>query len=138
MDILQLHHVSLPVKNLEKSKTFYREILGLREIQRPNFPFGGAWFQVGDRQELHLILEHTDATYRHQKGADPGDIHFAVRVRSYRAVLEFLRSKGYQEEAGDGDLMLVKAIPHAPTGYPQLYILDPDRHLIEINAEKLD
>ena len=34
--------------------------------------------------------------------------------------------------------MQVKGVPHAPTGYPQLYILDPDRHLIEINADKLD
>jgi hypothetical protein len=23
-------------------------------------------------------------------------------------------------------------------GYPQLYLLDPDRHLIEVNAERLD
>jgi hypothetical protein len=23
-------------------------------------------------------------------------------------------------------------------GFPQLYILDPDRHVIEINAERLD
>jgi len=22
--------------------------------------------------------------------------------------------------------------------YPQLYVLDPDRHLVEINAERLD
>jgi glyoxylase I family protein len=138
VDIQVLHHVSLPVTDLERSKRFYREILGLREIERPRFPFGGAWFQVGERQELHLILQHTDATYRSHKGADPGDIHFAIRVKSYRAVLEFLHSKGYREDAEASDLMQVKAVPHAPTGYPQLYILDPDRHLIEINADKLD
>jgi hypothetical protein len=28
----------------------------------------------------------------------------------------------------------VIARPHAVTGYPQIYILDPDRHVIEINA----
>jgi len=138
VDIQLLHHVSLPVKDLEKSKRFYREILGLKEIERPKFPFGGAWFQLGERQELHLILQHTDATYRLNKGPDPGDIHFAVRVRSYRTVLDFLLAQGYREDAAEDDLMQVKPVPYAPTGYPQLYILDPDRHLIEINAEKLD
>jgi hypothetical protein len=30
------------------------------------------------------------------------------------------------------------ALPRSVVGYPQLYVLDPDRHLIEINAERLD
>ena len=138
MDIEALHHVSIPVSQLDRSKEFYREILGLREIPRPNFPFQGAWFQVAGRQELHLILQHTNVTYRGNKGIDPGDIHFAVRVKSYRATLEFLRSKGYREDADAADLMQLRALPQPITGYPQMYILDPDRHLIEINAEKLD
>jgi glyoxylase I family protein len=28
--------------------------------------------------------------------------------------------------------------PHATEGFPQIYILDPDRHVIEINADQLD
>ena len=35
-------------------------------------------------------------------------------------------------------MLKLKASPHATAGFPQLYILDPDRHVIEINAEKLD
>jgi hypothetical protein len=27
--------------------------------------------------------------------------------------------------------------PHATAGFPQAYILDPDRHIIEINSAKL-
>ena len=61
MEILQLHHVSLPVTDLERSRRFYREVLGLEEIERPPFPFPGAWFRLGDR-ELHLIAgESVDA-----------------------------------------------------------------------------
>ena len=138
MDIEALHHVSVPVTHLDRSKEFYREILGLREIPRPNFPFQGAWFQVAGRQELHLILEHTPVTYRVNKGIDPGDIHLAVRVKSHRQTLEFLRSKGYREDADAADLMSLRVLPKPITGYPQIYILDPDRHLIEINAEALD
>ncbi len=138
MHIELLHHVSVPVKDLERSKRFYREILGLQELRRPDFPFGGAWFRMGNNQELHLILEHTDATYRAGKGIDIGDHHFAIRVRSHREVKEFLRSKGYREDAEDSDLMKMRVFPSPITGYPQIYILDPDRHLIEINAAVLD
>jgi glyoxylase I family protein len=136
MEIEVLHHVSLPVTDLERSNTFYREILGLSEIPRPNFPFGGTWFRLGGNQELHLILQHTNVTYRGGKPIDPGDIHLAIRVRSYQRTLEFLRSKGYREEAED--LQQLRSIPNPITGYPQIYILDPDRHLIEINAAVLD
>ena len=138
MDITSLHHVSIPVSDLGRSKAFYSEILGFREIPRPNFPFQGAWFEVAGRQELHLILAHTDVTYRLNKGIDPGDLHFAVRVKSFHQTLAFLRSKGYREDADASDLMQLRVLPHPVTGYPQMYIIDPDHHLIEINADALD
>jgi glyoxylase I family protein len=129
-----IHHVSLPVTDIEASKRFYREIMGLREIQRPPFDFPGAWFQLGGNQ-LHLIVD-ANSTRREDKGVDSRDIHFACRVRSYRAALEFLKSKGYDENSAE-DLMRMKCSPHATAGFPQIYILDPDRNIIEINAEKL-
>jgi len=47
MKINSLHHVSLTVTDLERSRRFYREVLGLQEIARPAFNFPGAWFQLG-------------------------------------------------------------------------------------------
>jgi glyoxylase I family protein len=136
MNIETIHHVSLPVTDLDRSKQFYRDILGLAEIPRPPFDFPGAWFQLGDRQ-LHLIV-HSNPTLRGSKGVDSRDIHFAVRVRSYRSALEFLRSHGYREDEQESDPMRMKVSPHATAGFPQIYIVDPDRNVIEINAEKLD
>jgi glyoxylase I family protein len=137
MRIETIHHVSLTVTDLDRSKQFYREILGLREIGRPAFPFPGAWFQVGGNQQLHLIV-HSGATFRGAKGIDTRDGHLALRVVSYRSALDFLGSKGYREDAGDQDLMKMQTNPRATAGFPQIYILDPDRNVIEINAEKLD
>jgi glyoxylase I family protein len=137
MEIQIIHHVSLTVSNLERSRQFYREILSLQEIERPAFPFRGAWFRVGENQQLHLIV-HTDATFRGAKGIDTRDVHFAVRVASFRQALEFLRSQGYREDADYADPMKMIANPRATAGFPQIYILDPDRHVIEINAAKLD
>jgi glyoxylase I family protein len=136
MNIQLLHHVAVPVSDLDRSISFYRDIIGLEQIVRPNFPFPGAWFRLADGQELHLIV-HTNPTYRTGKTVDSRDIHFAARVPSYRQVLEFLLSNGYREESAD-ELKKVYTNPHSITGYPQLYIMDPDRHMIEINAASLD
>ena len=135
MQIAAIHHVSLTVSDLERSRAFYREILGLEEIARPNFGFPGAWFQLGETQQLHLIV-HSAATFREGKGLDTRDSHFAVRVADYWATAEFLKSRGYREDGVDEFHRLILN-PHATAGFPQIYILDPDRHVIEINAASL-
>jgi catechol 2,3-dioxygenase-like lactoylglutathione lyase family enzyme len=133
MNIDSLHHVSLPVTDLERSRRFYREVLGLREIARPNFNFPGAWFQLGSTQQLHLIV-HANPTFRTGKSLDTRDIHFAARVGDYWKTVEFLHSKGYREDAAPDDLLRIIVNPRATAGFPQMYILDPDRNVIELNA----
>jgi len=133
MKIQTIHHVSLNVTDLERSRRFYREILGLEEIARPPFDFPGAWFGVAGGQQLHLIV-HPGATFRGAKGIDTRDNHFAVRVDNYWATVEFLRGKGYREDAADRDPLKMRTQPHATAGFPQIYICDPDWHVIEINA----
>jgi catechol 2,3-dioxygenase-like lactoylglutathione lyase family enzyme len=138
MDIEFVHHVALPVTDLEAARRFYKEVLTLEEIERPPFPFPGAWFSAGGEQQVHLIV-HTNPTFRGpEKGVDTRDIHFAVRVKSYRAALDFLRSRGYREDADRLDPMRMVVQPHATAGFPQIYIMDPDRNVIEINAARLD
>ncbi len=137
MQIETIHHVSLTVTDLDRSRRFYTEVLGLEEIARPPFDFPGAWFQVGAAQHIHLIV-HGAATFRTGKGIDTRDNHVAVRVASYRRTVDFLRSRGFRDDAGVHDPMRMVLSPRATAGFPQIYILDPDRHVIEINAASLD
>ncbi len=130
-----LHHVAISVSDLARAKQFYGDVLGLEEIARPNFPFDGAWYRVGN-QEVHLIVSR-DPTFRAGKGVTLEDIHFALRVRSYRAALAHLESKGCRETKDEpGRSMRVN--PSSVTGYPQIHVLDPDRNVIEINADRVD
>ena len=136
LDILTIHHVSLPVSDVARAKRFYGEVLGLQEIPRPAFPFDGAWYQLGDRH-LHLI-KGENSTLRGSKPIDSHDIHFAIRVRSYRRALEYLQSKGYRAEAAPTDPLRLRENPTGTAGFPQLYLLDPDHNVVELNAEMLD
>jgi len=134
--IREIDHVVLRITDLERSRTFYRDVLGLEEIARPPFNFPGAWFAAGESQHLHLIV-HKNSTLRVGKGMDNRDNHFAVRVASYQETVAELRAKGYREDAED-PLEQLRLQPHATAGFPQIYILDPDRNVIEINAAELD
>jgi len=136
MQIDGLHHVALPCADLECSRRFYQEVLGLTEIPRPNLPVAGAWFRVGGSQELHLVVGDGQATFRAPKGMDTNDIHFALRVTSYRQALDALKVQGYREDASPEDPMGIRTSTRV--GYPQMYVLDPDRNIIEINAVSAD
>ena len=101
MEIRELHHVSVPVSELERSKQFYREVLGLAELPRPPFPFPGAGFRLGDR-ELHLIGDSSPETGA-AAGVDARRLHFAIRVASFQAALAWLEERGFRENAPAGD-----------------------------------
>jgi glyoxylase I family protein len=145
LDIETLHHVSLPASDLERSMKFYEGVLGLEPMERPPFDFKGRWYRVGDRS-LHLIVPNDgeDPTFRQTKAIDSHDGHFAIRVASYSDAVSHLKSKGYRRSAErnpkptpDNPLPM-RLSPTGVAGFPQIYLLDPDHNVIEINAATLD
>ena len=133
--VSSVHHVALPVTDLARAKRFYAEVIGLRELPRPPFDFAGAWFAAGDSQ-VHLIVS-PNQTFRGDRPLDTKDVHFALRVSSYRAAIEQLRAHGYTADAADASFR-TREQPHATAGFPQVFVLDPDRNVVELNAAALD
>jgi catechol 2,3-dioxygenase-like lactoylglutathione lyase family enzyme len=125
---MRIQHVGLVVADLERSRRFYADALGLEEVPRPpNFAFAGAWFRFGGT-ELHLLAE-SDST----GGAGQGDAgagaerglthHLAFEVDDLGAACARLDRAGVALTGGP--------MPRGD-GYTQVFFLDPDGYVLEL------
>lgn len=118
MEITDLNHVAIHVADLEASKRFYGEVLGLKPKARPAFDFEGAWFELGPTRELHLLAGGEVKVISHHRGA-----HFAFEVPDIQAAEEELRGKGEK---------IVLGPQTRPDGAVQIFLLDPDGYWVEL------
>ena len=89
----------------------------MQPIPRPTFSFPGAWFRLGEDQELHLIGDRDSPVFSHNRGN-----HFALAVDDIEAWDRHLRSVG-----------AVHFPPRPrPDGAMQIFLRDPDGHVIEL------
>ncbi|MCI3922283.1 VOC family protein [Paenibacillus sp. TRM 82003] len=122
-----LHHVAISVEDLERAKYFYGTVLGLTESgERPEFPFPGAWYDIGGAQQLHLVVHEGAKTRRGTRAIDSKDGHFAFRVVDANAVRSRLEAHGWMYDDR----------PNSITGWHQLFTTDPDGNVIECNSER--
>src|SRR3954451_13916967 len=64
-------HVTIICADLEATRRFYVDFLGMAEVQRPEFKFTGLWFQLGNVQ-IHATQESPEsgrAGWANQGGA---------------------------------------------------------------------
>ena len=54
MPITELNHYFVRARNLEKSKDFYVNVLGMEVMPRPDFPFFGYWLGVNGNIQVHM------------------------------------------------------------------------------------
>jgi catechol 2,3-dioxygenase-like lactoylglutathione lyase family enzyme len=113
----ELNHVALHVADVEKSCEFYRDTLKLEPVERPAFDFPGAWFRLGEFQELHLIGDRELDTRSKPRGN-----HFA------------LRADNLDEWEGHFNSIGQEYLPRRtrPDGALQLFVADPDGHHVEL------
>jgi catechol 2,3-dioxygenase-like lactoylglutathione lyase family enzyme len=109
----QLDHVSVLITDVERSRRFYRNLLGLKEIAKPRtFDFVALWFELGN-QQLHLLKK--------DKPDARSPRHFALRVADVQAAREYLKKR-------DVTCDETTLIP----GCDRFFIHDPDGNRIEI------
>jgi hypothetical protein len=53
--VVGLNHVSIETSDVARLRAFYAHVVGLQELKRPDFGFGGAWLQLSPSVALHII-----------------------------------------------------------------------------------
>jgi catechol 2,3-dioxygenase-like lactoylglutathione lyase family enzyme len=53
-----MNHFTILAENLEETRDFYGELLGLKEGYRPDMGFPGAWLYAGEQAVLHVVVRN--------------------------------------------------------------------------------
>ncbi len=113
IEVTQIDHVSVIITDIERSRAFYRDTLGLKEIAKPKtFDFSVLWFDLGN-QQLHLLLKPRPDTVSPR--------HFALRVKDAQAARSCFRERGITTSE-------TTPIPSCD----RFFVADPDLNRIEI------
>jgi|SRR5699024_10065304 len=117
-------HTCVRVKDLEKSVTFYKDSLGMKEVRRldyPDFKFTLVYLALeGDDYELELTYNYAQEV-PYELGDGYG--HIAVGVDDLESSRDELAKKGY--EVTD-----IKGLQDNAANY--FFLFDPDGYKIEI------
>jgi catechol 2,3-dioxygenase-like lactoylglutathione lyase family enzyme len=141
---LTLNHFSIRTTDLEASRHFYADVLGLTVGPRPAFPFPGLWMYRGDHADVanavvHLIgIDAKDSNGLKQYLGDREEAalagsgavdHIAFFADGLKDMLARLRERGV--------VFRERTVPSI--GLHQLFLDDPAGVVIELNypaAEK--
>ncbi len=119
--VVRLNHVNVtvPAGLEEAAKKFYGELLGLKQIEKPDGPrkYIGAWYQLGESQ-LHLSVEDKPGNYE-------SDRHVCYSVADINGALNTLRSAGI-------DIISEEQLTN---GGSRFFVRDPAGNFIEITQE---
>jgi len=141
MTIQRFSHIGVCVSDMERSRRFYREVLGFRELTRIEID-GGASEQLLDLENLQLrarILERDgvriELLHYPSPGTVPGPVprpmnqpglsHFAVRVADLEKTLREIRAAGYA-------VLENTRISNPDFQSEVVYVTDPDGLRIEL------
>ena len=129
MPITQMQHYMVLSKDLEKTRHFYCDVLGMRTGPRPPFDFEGLWIYVGDVAVVHVAGQ---ASYEETGRLDRGGegTSWQRQRRPHRIRRQQLRRAG-RELQQHGVKYRATQVPDSDLR--QLFVLDPDGIQIEIN-----
>jgi len=125
MRVTELGHVSLFVRDLERSVGFYRDLLGLRETGRGKN--GRIVFLSAGTHHHDVSLELARADVQVAPAGAPGLYHVAFCVGGSRAALEAAR--------GDAERAGLHPFGEVDGATPCFCVRDPDGHTVELYVD---
>src|SRR4029078_9122023 len=113
MPLTELNHYLLVARNLERTRNFYCDVLGLALAERPDFGFPGYWLKIGEEICVHLAsqapnkVRDTFLLKKHPRGTTgSGSVdHIAFLAKDPEGVRRRIQKKGIE--------MHYRSLPHA-------------------------
>ena len=122
---MKFNHQALLVNDLNLSGDFYRDVLGLEEIEvgaGQNPP--KRWFKNNQGIEMHLISSEEKLSIL------PKGIHMAFTVKNFDEFINHLKNKNIKFSNWKGDESKTQI---RNDGYKQIFFQDPQGYWIEVN-----
>lgn len=131
MTVQKLEHYLILAEDLEATRDFYVDVLGLEPGERPPFPFPGYWLYAGGAPCVHLASlagNQAQAEYlgERETSASTGALdHVAFTASGLGETLAHLESRGIE--------MRRRTVPEQ--GSHQVFVRDPNGITIELNFD---
>ena len=131
MPLLRLEHYLVLSDDIDGTRDFYCDVLGMREGFRPKLGFPGYWLYVGDVPSIHVAEWESYAVWTKEVGIpissrakSTGAVdHIAFNASGFDEVRARLQARGLEISEN-----LLDEI-----GLRQLFIYDPNGVPIELN-----
>ena len=132
MPLNHMQHILVQAEDVEKTKDWYVEILGLQEGYTPDFKFPVYWLYLGDQDVLHLtpggknVSSNRLAYVGQQSDAEQGTgviDHIAFHATGLAEMIDHLEQTGTEFKERQVDSQ----------GLYQLFLFDPNGIKIELN-----
>jgi len=134
MSLSSLDHCSIRTVKLDETRDFYVDLLGMKDGDRPDFPFPGAWLYIDGLAVVHLVgvdAEDSSGLQAYLGGdVDPDSLdgsgafdHIAFRAREPMTLIRRLKEEGYpfrERQVPSMDLH-------------QVFVEDPNGITVELN-----
>lgn len=125
MPATDLHHLAIKTHDVDATVAFWNNIVGSHSVDRPDFPFPGAWLQFGTTM-IHLY--GGDAAKNTDGGFDRGSAaidHVALAATNFDEMRDLFTRRGLDWRQMD--------IPSFNLW--QLFLHDPNGVLVELNFD---
>jgi catechol 2,3-dioxygenase-like lactoylglutathione lyase family enzyme len=132
MALTGMQHLLVLTDELEATRDFYRDALGLQEGERPPLEFDGHWLYLGDVACVHVADRRSYAAHAGTVGLEVAQTatgeamidHIAFGADDYEEISERLREAGVET--------IENEVPAAKMR--QIFVEDPNGVRIEINV----
>jgi catechol 2,3-dioxygenase-like lactoylglutathione lyase family enzyme len=118
MAVAGMNHFTILTDDVDKTVSFYDDLLGLEPGPRPKFNFPGAWLYAGGQPILHVIGG------RPKSDLKAGVIdHMAFSGKDLAATLSALKARGVEYDCRQ----------QLDTGLWQVFFFDPNGAKVELD-----